>query len=124
MALISQPLTGKPLAGNPELDELREDLTMNVPAWERVGSVALGVGLLAFGVSRRSLWGGLAGLAGLGSAGLAGESLPSDPFEAAGFVSAGFVSAGLVSEAFSAGLSSAFFSAAGRGLGLSERERR
>jgi uncharacterized membrane protein len=64
MALISQPLTGKPLAGNPELDELREDLTMNVPAWERVGSVALGVGLLAFGVSRRSLWGGLAGLAG------------------------------------------------------------
>ncbi len=64
MALIPQTLTGKPFAQLPELDELRQNLTKNVPGWERVGSIALGAGLIAFGISRRSLWGGLAGLAG------------------------------------------------------------
>jgi uncharacterized membrane protein len=64
MALISQPLTGKPLAEFPEVDELPEDLTTNVPKWERIGSIALGAGLILFGISRRSLWGGLAGLGG------------------------------------------------------------
>jgi uncharacterized membrane protein len=64
MALISQPLTGKPLAELPQLDELREELAKNVPTWERIGSIAIGTGLVLFGISRRSLWGGLAGLAG------------------------------------------------------------
>jgi uncharacterized membrane protein len=64
MALISQPLTGQPLAQLPELDELRKDLTENVPKWERIGSIALGAGLISFGIARRSLWGGIAGLAG------------------------------------------------------------
>ena len=64
MALIPQPHTAKPFASFPELDDLRENLTRNVPAWERVGSIALGAGFIIYGISRRSLWGGLAGLAG------------------------------------------------------------
>ena len=64
MALISQPLTGKPLADFSEVDQPRQDLTRNVPTWERIGSIALGAGLIGVGIWRRSLWGGLAGLAG------------------------------------------------------------
>jgi hypothetical protein len=37
MALISQPLTGKPLAEFPELDELRQDFARNVPTWDELG---------------------------------------------------------------------------------------
>ena len=66
MALVYQPLTAQPLSELPELDELQEDLSRNVPKWERIGSVALGAGLMLFGISRRSLLGGLAGLAGAG----------------------------------------------------------
>ena len=51
MALIYQPLTAKPLADLPELDELQEELTTNVPRWERIGSAALGAGLIFFWVS-------------------------------------------------------------------------
>jgi uncharacterized membrane protein len=66
MALIYQPLTAQPLSDIPELDELQEDLSRNVPDWERIGSVALGAALVLFGFSRRTLWGGLATLAGAG----------------------------------------------------------
>ena len=65
MALISQPLTDKPLAQLPELDELRKNLTQNVPKWERIGSIAVGASLIALGISRRSILGGLTGLAGV-----------------------------------------------------------
>jgi len=64
MALSSQPLTGKPLAELPQLDELREELAKDVPTWELIASIAIGTALVLFGISRRSLWGGLAGLAG------------------------------------------------------------
>jgi uncharacterized membrane protein len=37
-----------------------------VPTWERIGSIALGAGLILFGLPRRTLWGGLAGIAGAG----------------------------------------------------------
>src|ERR1044071_8173534 len=64
MAIIFQPFTGKPSAGLPQLDNRRTSLTSKVFAWERVGSVVAGAGLIVFGISRRSLWGGLAGLTG------------------------------------------------------------
>lgn len=57
-------LTAKPLADLPELDALRHRLAINLPTAERAGSLGLGAALLLYGVSRRSLGGGLLALAG------------------------------------------------------------
>lgn len=57
-------LTAQPLADLPQLDTLREELEINVPKTERIASVALGAGLILFGLYRRSLGGAVAGLAG------------------------------------------------------------
>ena len=57
-------LTVQPLADNPALNSVRADLETNVMQPERIGSVAAGVGIAAFGLSRRSLGGVLLALLG------------------------------------------------------------
>ena len=58
------PLTAQPLAQSPELDALRSGLDINVPSPERIGSLAAGVGLVAYGLSRKSFGGALLALLG------------------------------------------------------------
>ena len=58
------PLTAQPFAESRELDGLRATLNINVPAMERIGSVAAGAGFVAYGLSRRSLGGFLIALLG------------------------------------------------------------
>lgn len=60
------PLTAQPFAHMPQLDDLQDKLTRNVPSVERAGSIGLGAALALFGLSRRSLAGGLLVLAGVG----------------------------------------------------------
>lgn len=50
-------LTTQPFAQSRELDDVRAGIDNNVQTAERIGSVAAGVGLVAYGVSRRSLTG-------------------------------------------------------------------
>jgi uncharacterized membrane protein len=67
---IIMALTAQPLADSPQLDTLRNELATNVATnvsdSERIGSIALGAGLILIALSRRSLFGGLLGLAGAG----------------------------------------------------------
>ncbi|HEV3410366.1 MAG TPA: SRPBCC family protein [Chthoniobacterales bacterium] len=58
------PLTAQPLADFKELDDLRASMNINVSQPERIGSIAAGAALAAYGLSRRSLGGVL--LAALG----------------------------------------------------------
>src|SRR4051794_31483246 len=51
------PLTTQALARSKELDAVRSELLINVNPAERIGSVAAGVALMAYGLSRRSLAG-------------------------------------------------------------------
>jgi uncharacterized membrane protein len=67
---IIMALTAQPLADSPELDTLRNEVATNVATnvsdSERIGSIALGAGLILLALSRRSLLGGLLGLTGAG----------------------------------------------------------
>jgi len=62
------PLTTQPLANVKELDTLRKSLLVNVSFPERLGSVAGGLALILFGMSRRSAGGLLLALFGGGLA--------------------------------------------------------
>ena len=57
-------LTGQPFANNKALDSVRAAMNLNVPQPERIGSLAAGAGLAAYGLSRRSLGGVLLALLG------------------------------------------------------------
>ena len=57
-------LTGQPFANNQALDSVRAAMNINVPQPERIGSLAAGAGLAAYGLSRRSLGGVLLALLG------------------------------------------------------------
>ena len=48
----------------PELNAVRGSLAINVPPAERTGSIVLGAALLLYGLTRRSLGGGLLALGG------------------------------------------------------------
>ena len=58
------PLMTQPLAQDPVLDTVRTSLFKNVPSAERIGSVAAGVALIGYGLSRKSLAGVLLALGG------------------------------------------------------------
>jgi len=68
-------LTYQPFAEAPEIKEWRSDLAMNIPASERLGSVLIGLGLVAATVSLNRA--GRLVLVGMGAAliwrGLAGH---------------------------------------------------
>ena len=57
-------LTVQPFADNKALDSVRAAMNINVPQPERIGSVAAGVAIAAYGLSRRSLGGVLLALVG------------------------------------------------------------
>ena len=57
-------LTVQPFADNKALDTVRAAMEINVKQPERIGSLAAGVGLAAYGLSRRSLGGVLLALVG------------------------------------------------------------
>ena len=57
-------LTVQPFADNKALDSVRAAMDINVPQPERIGSVAAGIGIAAYGLSRRSLGGVLLALLG------------------------------------------------------------
>lgn len=57
-------LTVQPFADNKALDTVRAAMEINVPQPERIGSLAAGIGLAAYGLSRRSLGGVLLALVG------------------------------------------------------------
>lgn len=57
-------LTVQPFADNKALDSVRAAMDINVTQPERIGSLAAGVGLAAYGLSRRSLGGVLLALLG------------------------------------------------------------
>jgi uncharacterized membrane protein len=59
-----RPLTTTPLAENPALNAIRSELTINVSRAERIGSAAAGLGLMTYGLSRKSLAGMLITLGG------------------------------------------------------------
>jgi uncharacterized membrane protein len=61
------PLTTQPFAHSRELDSIREDLLINVPSNERIGSIAAGATLIGLAIWKRS-WPTL--LLGLGGAAL------------------------------------------------------
>jgi uncharacterized membrane protein len=58
------PLTAQPFANSKELEGVRSALSVNVPNAERIGSVAAGAGLVAYGISRKSVGGFLIALMG------------------------------------------------------------
>ena len=58
------PLTYQPFAETPRLNELRRELTRNVPQSERTISIVAGTALALFSLSRRALGGTLLALAG------------------------------------------------------------
>jgi len=68
-------LTYQPFAEATEIEELRSDLEMNLPASERLGSVLVGVGVVAAIISPKRI--GRLGLLAVGAAfiwrGLAGR---------------------------------------------------
>jgi uncharacterized membrane protein len=51
---IGMPLTTQPFAESRELEAVREDLNINVPFNERVGSIAAGAALIGLAIWRRS----------------------------------------------------------------------
>ena len=57
-------LTVQPFADNKALNNVRAAMDINVPQPERIGSLAAGAGLAAYGLSRRSLGGVLLALLG------------------------------------------------------------
>jgi uncharacterized membrane protein len=57
-------LTVQPFADNKALDSVRAAMDINVKQPERIGSLAAGIGLAAYGLSRRSLGGVLLALVG------------------------------------------------------------
>ena len=57
-------LTAQPFANNKALDRVRAAMDINVTQPERIGSLAAGAGLVAYGLSRRSIGGVLLALLG------------------------------------------------------------